>query len=224
MSLFWMLTGVLICAGALMTGLAIVYRMPRFAPRRIYDDLDRKLKPEDVKWRLLGNALFSGVLSYALAFGPYRWLFHERPTSLFTIVWQAVAILLLYDVGYYFMHRLAFHQWAWMKRVHTVHHLVRHPSALDSLFLHPLETFCGLALLSLCTWVVGPVHVVTYVIVFAAYSFLNILVHSGLDLPFFPFRIASYLARKHDTHHTSMRGGNFASITPLCDLIFGTAE
>jgi len=34
----------------------------------------------------------------------------------------------------------------------------------------------------------------------------------------------SYLARKHDIHHTSMRGGNFASITPVCDILFGTAE
>lgn len=222
MSLFWMLSGVLVSAGTLLAVLALLYRLPRFAPRRIFDEPNRKLKPEDMKWRLAGNALFSGLLSYGLAFAPYRWLFHERPTAWHTMVLQAIAILLLYDAAYYAMHRFAFHQWRWMKRIHSVHHMVRHPNALDSLFLHPVETFCGLALLVLCTWVVGPVHIVTYTIVFAAYSYLNIIVHAGLELRFFP--VASYLARKHDGHHTSMRGGNFASITPICDLIFGTAE
>lgn len=224
MALFWMLTGVLVSAATLMVVLAVLYRLPRFAPRRIFDDVHRKLTAESMKGRLLANALFSGALAYALALGPQKYLFHQRPTPIVTMVLQAAAILFLYDVGYYAMHRFLFHQWRWMKRVHAVHHMVRHPNALDSLFLSPVETFCGLALLTVCTWIVGPVHIVTYGIAFAAYSYLNILVHSGLDLPFFPFRIASYLARKHDTHHTSMRGGNFASITPLCDLVFGTAE
>jgi sterol desaturase/sphingolipid hydroxylase (fatty acid hydroxylase superfamily) len=71
---------------------------------------------------------------------------------------------------------------------------------------------------------VGPVNIYTFAGVFVIYSCLNILNHTGLDLPFFPFRTLSYLARKHDGHHISMRSGNYASITPLFDRLFGTAE
>jgi len=224
MALFWLLTMVLVAAGALMTTLAIAYRVPALQPRRIFDEPHRKLKGPAFQRRVMANMVLSGGLVFALAFAPYHYLFHQRPTSWLVAVAQGVAILALYDVGYYAMHRFAFHQWAWLKRVHAVHHTVRHPNALDSLYLHPVETFCGVALLMLCTFLVGPVHVATFAGVFAVYSFLNILVHSGLDFPFFPLRAVSYLARKHDVHHTTMRGGNFASITPLCDLLFGTAE
>ncbi len=223
-SLLWMLTVVLGLAGALMALLAIAYRSPRLQPRRIVDEPNRKLKGPAFQRRVLANMGLSGLFVFVLTFVPAPLLFQERPTAALTMLWQVLAILALYDVGYYAMHRFAFHRWSWLKRVHAVHHTVRHPNALDSLYLHPLETFLGLALLMLCTYIVGPVRPVTFIGAFAVYSFLNILIHCGLDLPFFPFRIASYLARKHDTHHTSMRGGNFASITPICDLIFGTAE
>ena len=122
------------------------------------------------------------------------------------------------------MHRVAFHQWGPLRKVHVVHHAVRHPHSVDSLYLHPVETFLGLALLVVCSMIVGPVHAATFCVVFAVYSFLNILVHCGLNLPFFPFRVVSFLARKHDVHHTSMKGGNYASLTPFFDKLFGTAE
>jgi sterol desaturase/sphingolipid hydroxylase (fatty acid hydroxylase superfamily) len=101
---------------------------------------------------------------------------------------------------------------------------VRHPNAFDALYLHPVETFLGLALLIACTWLLGPVHIATFAGVFFVYSALNIIVHCGLDFHFPPFLALSYLARKHDIHHTSMKGGNFASITPIWDILFGTAE
>jgi len=173
---------------------------------------------------VLGNMVFSGALVYVLAWAAYPLLVDEGERGWLVAVAQLVGILLLYDVAYYCMHRFAFHQWGWLKRVHAVHHAVRHPNAIDSLYLHPLETFLGLALLMTCTIVVGPVEPATFAIVFAVYSFLNILVHAGLDLPYPGLRVLGYLARKHDLHHTSMRGGNFASITPICDRLFGTAE
>jgi sterol desaturase/sphingolipid hydroxylase (fatty acid hydroxylase superfamily) len=76
----------------------------------------------------------------------------------------------------------------------------------------------------LCTLLVGPVNIYSFAGVFLVYSVLNILNHAGLDLLFFPFRTITHLSRKHDRHHVSMRSGNFASITPLFDLLFGTAE
>lgn len=224
MPLWAQLSIVLVFSGLLFAGAGLAYRSPLFAARRIYEDKQRKVVGARLWTRVLGNMAFSSALVFALAYLGYDLLIDETARSWPVIVLQVVGILLLYDCAYYFMHRFAFHQWSWLKRVHTVHHLVRHPNAIDSLFLHPVETFMGLALLMTCTAIVGPVQPFVFAIVFAVHSSLNILVHCGLDLPFTGFRTISYLARKHDLHHTSMRGGNFASLTPICDILFGTAE
>lgn len=224
MSLFWMLTVVLLASGGLMAALAVAYRSPRLYARRIFAGEGRRPTGTKFLVRVSANMVISGALVYLLVYLAAPLLIRPQGTSTLVAVLQGLGILALYDVTYYLMHRFAFHQWGWLKRVHAVHHAVRHPNALDSLYLHPLETFLGLALLMVCVFVVGPVHVATFVAVFAVYSFLNIVIHCGLDLPFFPFRIATYLARKHDVHHTSMRGRNFASISPLWDLLLGTLD
>jgi sterol desaturase/sphingolipid hydroxylase (fatty acid hydroxylase superfamily) len=105
--------------------------------------------------------------------------------------------------------------------VHAVHHRVRYPTTIDSLFLHPFEGFCGLALLMLCTWIVGPVHAYTFGACFLVYSWLNIIIHGGVRLPI-PY--LGMLARNHAVHHVDMKAGNYASISPLPDLLFGTHE
>ena len=132
-------------------------------------------------------------------------------------------MLVVYDFAYYFMHRFPFHEWEWAKKVHAVHHVAKFPTAIDSLYLHPVENFLGIALLMTCVWAVGPIHVYSFAALFFVYSQLNIAVHCGLHLngPLWYFGL---LARKHDHHHHSMRAGNFASITPIPDILFGTAE
>lgn len=219
-----MLVVVFALSGLLMATLAGAYASPRLRSRRIFEDRGRKLEGARLYKRVFGNMIFSAALVFALAYGLYPWLIDDAADPGFAMLWHGAAILLVYDGLYYCMHRFAFHEWALLRKVHVVHHVVRHPRAVDSLYLHPVETFLGLALLTSCTLVIGPVHPATFAVVFAVYSFLNILVHSGLDLPFFPFRTVSHLARKHDLHHTSMKGGNYASITPLWDVLFGTAE
>src|SRR5262249_27457606 len=133
----------------------------------------------------------------------------------------ALAILTVYDLLYYLMHRYLFHGWSVLKRVHAVHHRARQPTAIDSLFLNPIEGFLGLALLMFCTWLIGPVHIYTFAGCFFVFSWLNIIVHAGVDLPV-PY--CGMLARKHGIHHSDMRNGNYASLSPLPDKLFGTAE
>src|SRR5256885_13762816 len=104
MALFWMLTVVLMAAGGLMTTLAVAYRVPALQPRRIFDEPQRKLKGPAFQRRVMANMVLSGGLVFALAFAPYRYLFHERPTSWLVGVAQGVAILALSEAGYYAMH------------------------------------------------------------------------------------------------------------------------
>jgi sterol desaturase/sphingolipid hydroxylase (fatty acid hydroxylase superfamily) len=224
MALHSMLLVVLLLSGVLLLVAKLAYHWRALAPARIHPEPDRKLRGAKLYKRVFGNMLFSGALVFVLAYGAYPWLIAEGELRWPRLLLDAVLILLLYDFLYYWMHRVAFHQWGPLRRVHVVHHAVRHPHAVDSLYLHPVETFLGLALLVACTLVVGPVHAVTFSVAFAVYSFLNIVVHAGLDLPFFPLRALSYLARKHDVHHTSMKGGNYASLTPIFDKLFGTAD
>ena len=38
------------------------------------------------------------------------------------------------------------------------------------------------------------------------------------------FRAMSAMTEHHDIHHASMKGGYYASITPVFDILFGTAK
>ena len=224
MALHWMLSVVLLLSGALLLVSKLAYHWPRLAAARIHPEPGRKLRGMKLYPRVFANMLFSGALVFVLVYAVRPWLIAEGEASGLRVLWDAGRVLLLYDFLYYWMHRVAFHQWGPLRKVHVVHHAVRHPHSVDSLYLHPVETFLGLALLVACSMIVGPVHAGTFTIAFTVYSFLNILVHCGLDLPFFPLRAISFLARKHDVHHTSMKGGNYASLTPIFDKLFGTAE
>lgn len=224
MALHWMLSVVLLLSGVLLLASKLAYHWPRLASARIHPEPGRKLRGARLYPRVFGNMALSGVLVFVLVYATRPWLIVEGSPSGGRLLLDAFLVLTLYDFLYYWMHRVAFHQWGYLRKVHVVHHAVRHPHSIDSLYLHPIETFLGLALLVVCTMILGPVHAATFSVTFAVYSFLNILVHSGLDLPFFPLRALSFLARKHDIHHTSMKGGNYASLTPIFDKLFGTAE
>lgn len=222
MSLLSLLIFVFVLSGVTMLVTALAHV---FAPgNRIFDDVGRKLRGAKLYKRVFGNMLFSSALVFAMVYALHDWLFTTEPAGTLTTVWHVGAIMLLYDFAYYLMHRFAFHEFTALKRVHAVHHAVRHPTAPDSLYLHPVETFLGLALLIACTWLLGPVSFGTFAIVFGIYSLLNILVHAGVAFDVPGLRALSYMAVKHDKHHNSMRGGNFASITPIWDLLFRTAE
>jgi sterol desaturase/sphingolipid hydroxylase (fatty acid hydroxylase superfamily) len=204
-----------VCAAATMLAYA---RMPE---RRLHREEQRKPMGPGAGRRMVVNALVSVAVVFSLTHLFAGRLFTAEVPPLWRGGLQALAILALYDVLYYFMHRFLFHGWSVLRPVHAVHHRVRHPTTADSLFLHPLEGFLGLALLVLSTWVVGPVHVYAFGACFLVYSWVNIIIHGGVALPV-PY--LGFVARKHAVHHVDMRSGNYASLSPLPDLVFGTAE
>ena len=193
----------------------------RLPERRLHRDGQRKSMGAELGWRAAVNAVSSTAVVFGSTHLLARWLFTAEPPPVWRGALQGLAILALYDVLYYFMHRFLFHQWSVLKLVHAVHHRVRYPVTIDSLFLHPVEEFLGLGLLMFCTWVVGPVHVYAFGACFLVYSWVNIIIHAGVALPI-PY--LGLVARKHDAHHAHMRAGNYASLSPLPDLVFGTAE
>jgi sterol desaturase/sphingolipid hydroxylase (fatty acid hydroxylase superfamily) len=185
--------------------------------------------PAPKYWRTVA---FNSVFSLSMVVGPAvaleGWLFTGSSGGLLRAVGEAAAILLLFDFVYYLLHRYPFHQWGVLRAVHAVHHTAKNPVALDSLYMHPVENALGVGLLwaSVCAVraIGGPLSPYGFIGMFFVYSILNVVVHAGFD-PKSPlmFLFTSF-ATRHNKHHVSMQGKNFASVTPIWDLVFGTEE
>lgn len=226
LTLPWILLFVLAASGVLMVGLHFLYASPATDAFKIYPNRPRRLGWAKLARNVVPNTIFSGALAVGLALGCRAWLVREGAVELdgLNLAYEIVATLLLYDFLYYFMHRFLFHEWKLLRAVHVVHHTNKYPTSFESLYVHPLENAMGVGLLMICTAIVGPVSLPAFAVIFFTYSFLNLVIHSGLDFARPGLRAVGFMARKHARHHGSMRAGNYASITPLPDRLFGTHE
>src|SRR5687767_4211822 len=174
-----MIVSLMVVDGALLSFLAFAYHSKRFEAHRISMKESMKVPgPERIK-----NILFIAVLSLIAVFGYtfalYQHTFHDGPVGAWRLIYEILAILLVYDFAYYWLHRLM-HTKKGMRWVHGTHHEVHNPTAMESFYLTPAELFAGLGLLCACTWLVGPVSIYSFGVVFFIHSTLNITVHSGL--------------------------------------------
>jgi sterol desaturase/sphingolipid hydroxylase (fatty acid hydroxylase superfamily) len=218
---YLILLPILAADGLLLAFLAFAYHAKRFEPFRI--SLKESMKVPDRE--RLRNIAFISVLSviavFSMTFFIYPYAFHQNPTSVWRILFEILAILLVYDFAYYWLHRGMHHKKV-MKYVHAVHHEVHNPTAMESFYLHPIELFAGLALLISCTWLLGPVSVYSFAAVFFIHSTLNITVHSGLTSRRWWLFPVDHLTQKHYIHHAGNYDNNYASLTPFWDMLFGT--
>lgn len=150
------------------------------------------------------------------------------PMPLWKILLDVVIILMFYDFFYYSAHRWWFHGNGPMRQIHAVHHQARSPTFIDALYVHPIETFIGLALyigsIVFLSALMGPFHTATMIISFVIYVQINTINHTFVDLPYFPFKTLSWITAKHHVHHINMHKGNYATITLLFDKLFGTLD
>lgn len=210
----------------LLVFLAWAYGAPRFASRRISPMPPLRVSTREQLTHIVGNSTLSLLFVGSMIAALYGFALDLGAPTWWRVPVDVAVIVLAYDFLYYAFHRTLHHR-KLMPYVHAVHHRARNPSALESFYLHPFELFGGLALLHLCVGgyalVVGPVHAYTYAIVFLIHSTLNILVHSGLVFGHWLWRPLDLLAKKHSIHHKDDFGRNYASLTPLPDLVFGTS-
>ncbi len=224
MSIYLILGVVLAVSGVCMGTLTWLGKTEFMARHRRREDKKHPVTEKEHKLSSALNTMTSLGVLFSCVYVLHDHLLYPGVRSVGRLIWEPIAILALYDFGYYLLHRFVFHEWKPGRRIHAVHHKIRTPYAQDSLYIHPLETLLGVGLLMSCTLIVGPVSVYSFGASFLVYSVLNILIHAAFDLPFIPFRWLSALSRNHDTHHHSMKGGYYASITPLWDYVFGTAR
>lgn len=147
-------------------------------------------------------------------------------TSWWQVLVDTVVILMVYDFFYYLTHRFVFHGDGAFRRIHALHHQARSPSHIDAYYVHPLETIIGIALFMgsavLCAVIFGRYHVVSLGVAYVAFTQLNIINHTKIELPYFPFKTLTWISAKHAVHHENMHRGNYATITMLYDRIFRT--
>ena len=148
--------------------------------------------------------------------------------SVWNIALDIFIILMFYDFFYYLSHRFWFHGNGAMRQIHAIHHQARSPTYLDSHYVHPTETFIGLALyigsIAFLSLILGPFHLITMALTFVIYVQINTINHTFVNLPYFPFKTLSWITAKHHVHHENMHKGNYATITLFYDKLFGTLD
>lgn len=146
--------------------------------------------------------------------------------TLFLIIGQFFLYFVLFDIYFYFMHRL-FHTKLlyWM---HKYHHRSVVPDPLSAFSFHPLEALLTGGFVPLMVLIF---HLHLYAIIAATtFGVLNsVLIHSGHEVfPRWWYRKDSfsrfYLSPMfHDRHHSTYRY-NFGGFTTIWDRVFGTME
>lgn len=134
---------------------------------------------------------------------------------------QAFEVLFLSDFLIYWGHRLQ-HKIDFLWRFHKIHHSAEHLDWLAAHREHPIDSIYTIGLINLPAFIMGfPLESIAGVIAFR--GIWAIYIHSNVRLPLGPLRILIGAPELHHWHHDlDRRAGNYANISPIMDIIFGT--
>jgi sterol desaturase/sphingolipid hydroxylase (fatty acid hydroxylase superfamily) len=176
---------------------------------------------------LLGQyLLFNGAVFWILSYAQ-RWIYVTTPHALrdfiggLNVCVQAVIVVLLGDFLIYWGHRLQ-HRVGFLWRFHCIHHSAEHLDWLAAHREHPVDSIYTILLVNLPIFALGfPIRSLA---LFAAFRGLwAIYIHANVRLPIGPLRMLIGAPELHHWHHERTRdAGNYANVSPLMDLLFGT--
>jgi sterol desaturase/sphingolipid hydroxylase (fatty acid hydroxylase superfamily) len=134
---------------------------------------------------------------------------------------QAIEVIVLSDFLVYWGHRLQ-HRVGFLWRFHSIHHSAEHLDWLAAHREHPVDSIYTIGLINLPAFILGfPLEALAGLIAFR--GIWAIYIHSNVRLPIGPLRMLIGAPELHHWHHDRNRSaGNYANISPLMDLIFGT--
>jgi sterol desaturase/sphingolipid hydroxylase (fatty acid hydroxylase superfamily) len=219
--------------GILMEAMKAAFHWPALAKHRVRQELPRKVDKKEHKRTTIINSFSSTSMFLFFTFVFFDSLFYIDGATWGRMAFEVSAMLLFYDFLYYLLHRYIYHEWEVGRKWHSVHHRIRTPKTKDSLYTHPMETILGVCAM----WVSivatgllagyvfggpGGMHIFAFGVGFFIYSVINLYIHSAVLIPVFPLNLLFALSKNHDAHHTSMRGGYYASITPFWDIVLKT--
>src|SRR5262245_6617661 len=134
---------------------------------------------------------------------------------------QAIEVVVLSDFLIYWGHRLQ-HRVDFLWRFHSIHHSAEHLDWLAAHREHPLDSIYTVGLINLPAFILGfPLETIAGLIAFR--GIWAIYIHSNVRLPIGPLRMIIGAPELHHWHHDlDRKAGNYANISPLMDIIFGT--
>ncbi len=134
---------------------------------------------------------------------------------------QAVEVVVLSDFLIYWGHRLQ-HRVGFLWRFHKVHHSSEHLDWLAAHREHPLDSIYTVGLINLPAFLLGfPLETLAGFIAFR--GVWAIYIHSNVRFSIGPLRMLVGAPELHHWHHDRDRdAGNYANISPLMDILFGT--
>ena len=134
---------------------------------------------------------------------------------------QAIEVVILSDFIIYWGHRIQ-HKVDFLWRFHKVHHTAEHLDWLAAHREHPIDSIYTVGLINLPAFILGfPLETIAGLIAFR--GIWAIYIHSNVRLPIGPLRILIGAPELHHWHHDLERDrGNYANISPIMDILFGT--
>lgn len=135
---------------------------------------------------------------------------------------QFAAVILLCDVSIYWAHRFS-HRNRFLWRFHRVHHTAERLDWIAAYREHPVDNLYTRLVENLPAILLGfPLHALAGFAVFR--GLWAVYIHSNVSLSPGPLKYLLGSPRLHHWHHEYRRGGrvNFANVSPLMDLLFGT--
>lgn len=133
----------------------------------------------------------------------------------------AIEVVILSDFLIYWGHRIQ-HRVNFLWRFHKVHHSAEHLDWLAAHREHPLDTIYTVGLINLPAFILGfPLEAIAGLIAFR--GIWAIYIHSNVRLPIGKLKVLIGAPELHHWHHDVERDrGNYANISPLMDILFGT--
>lgn len=215
--------GVLIWSGILMGTMqyAALVKMPH---KRIREPRPNRIKLKEKVINVIGNGLTAVALIFAVLYFFHGTMLSTESAPWYQVIIEATITLMVYDFMYYFLHR-GMHYPKVMKYCHGVHHYIRHPTAFESIYLHPLEGIAGIGLLLIAVAILSAfnaISIASFIVALFVYNSCNILVHANITWDSKLMALPNYWAKRHDIHHGVHLNRNYSSIFPFWDKMFGT--
>lgn len=214
------------------TGISFLFLVLVFVPMERVFPAKKGQKFFRHRW-LLDFCFFTG--QYVLWSGLVLWVlryFSEYLTSIVPeafqdtiqsqpFLLQAFEVLFFSDFLIYWGHRLQ-HRVDFLWRFHKVHHSSEHMDWLAAHREHPIDSIYTIGLINLPAFMMGfPLETIAGVVAFR--GIWAIYIHSNVRLPIGALRMLIGAPELHHWHHDlDRRAGNYANISPLMDIIFGT--
>jgi sterol desaturase/sphingolipid hydroxylase (fatty acid hydroxylase superfamily) len=217
----------LLAAGISLLFLALVFvPMEKAFPAKTQQKIFRPKWILDLCYFLGQYLLWSGLVLKMLAYIGV-WLDEHFSFQIKTAIagqptWvQALEVLIISDLLIYWGHRWQ-HQFDFLWRFHKVHHSSETLDWLAAHREHPLDSIYTVGIINLPVLFFGfDLDAISTIVAFR--GIWAIYIHANVRLPLGPLKVIIGSPELHHWHHDKERDrGNYANLSPLMDLLFGT--